>query len=128
MSLDTVSISFQIDGTTNDGEIVSFTTKGSLPVQGVNINRIDVTSSRTLWDVDNGDPPFSYAVLINDGANDCEVRVVDSSGATYSLAIPAGAIVTIPYQWTGSVGTQADILTVLPYTSTTTTLKYFIFT
>jgi len=128
MSLDTVSISYQIDGTTNDGEVVSFSTKGSLPVAGVVQNRLTVSASIGVWDVGaSGDAPFNTAVFINDGSADAQVQVVCGTGEALSLALPAGAILSLPFQITENTDVSVDTITLIPYTSQTTTVRYFIF-
>ena len=127
MSLDTVSISYQIDGTANDGEVVSFSTKGSLPVAGIVQNRLTVSASIDVWDVGAGDDAFNTAVFINDGSADAQVQVVCGTGEALSLALPAGAILSLPFQITENTDVSVDTITLIPFTSQTTTARYFIF-
>ena len=128
MALSNITVSIEIDGTTNDGATISETTGGTIQCKGVVEGRRTVTDTPApIWDAGAGDLVYGSILIINEGDNDGEVQVVDTNtGDNYSLAIPSGATVVVP--WMFSQTLVARQVSIASYTSTTTTFKYFVFT
>ena len=127
MALNNLSITVQIEGTTNDGVAISESVSGNVQCSGVvEVRRTFTDTAALIWSGDTGDGPFSNIVVINEGDQDGKAQIVDPNGGeTYSTAIPAGAMVIIPWMFstTGIVGQQVSLAA---YTSQTTTFKYFV--
>ena len=126
MSLSNITITVEVDGTTNDGQIVDWQAGGTVPCRSVTENRRTITDTATkIWSVSGGDDTFALIVVINEGTTDGEVRVQSVLGETYALAVPAGAVVQVPYQWTNGT-TQAYEVWLRAFTGGSTDFKYFV--
>lgn len=128
MSLDAVSISFELTGDDNDGRSFSETTKGSYQCQGAIESFLSVTDTPVqVWETGTGLKPFGLMVVVNEGDADGEVRF--NSGALFcSLAVPVGSMVVVPSIFAGQVGVFVTDVYVAAYTSQTTTFRIFTFT
>lgn len=130
MSLDAVSISFELTGDDNDGRSFSETTKGSFQCKGAVESFLSVTDTPVqIWDVSSAEKPFGLMLIVNEGDADGEVRIGNAGGSTfYSLAIPVGATVTVGSAFGGGVDKYAATVHLAAYTSQTTTFRIFTFT
>ena len=128
MALERISLSVEVTGTTNDGQAVNWSSSGSIEAAGiVELRRTVGDTPQAIWDV--GDYPFTAAVVINEGTTDGRVISerdgVGGGAQCYSLAVPAGAVVTIPWAWFQSITTAATGVSIAAYTGGTTTFKVF---
>lgn len=124
--MDSVSISYTLSGTSDSGETVNRTYTGTIQCRGYTYGERDLDSTGwKLIDAETGDKPWAFALIINRGANDAEVRIQDTNGATYALVIPAGGIMPLNRRWGATQNSNTTWL--LAYTGQTTSIQYFLF-
>lgn len=127
--MNTLTMTMTVSGTDNAGESHNVQSKGTYECNGMVTGTREVTDTpEKIWDGEASDGNFGLMILINEGDADGEVRVQDTNGENFSLAIPAGAVVRVSGQWSSSMGIISDTVWLAAYTAQTTKFRYFIFT
>lgn len=124
--MDSVTITYNLSGTSDTGEVVNRAYTGTIQCRGYTYGERDLDSTGwNLIDAETGDKPWAFALIINSGANDAEVRVQDTNGQTYALVIPAGGVMPLNRRWGTTLNSNTTWL--LAYALQTTSVQYFLF-